>query len=190
MKCSKHPSVDAVATCERCNVGICATCADVTKGAREAYGTLCVSCYKKACHEEIAYSRKKNSKIMIRLIMNAVSYVIGLITLIVGASTSEVFPMALGMALCGLFGIIDGWKRADAEQDEHDRKHGASYTIQANGDVTRDKNWVGRIVYITIAFTFGLISTPIRVLRYILEYKDNQAYVTVVEGYIAKAEAA
>lgn len=176
MKCSKHTDRDAVAQCANCGAGVCSECAKATEDLRESCGTLCVNCYSAELQETAAFYRSRKNKKIKRVIISTILYIIGVVLLIMGSVASassandgsNVLYILVGILLCGIFYGITMFKKAKEEHEEHERKHGASYTITDTG-VYRDTGLGTKIIYFCIGTLFGVVITPIKVIVDILD---------------------
>ena len=133
MKCEKHQNKEVVALCSNCNAGLCTECAQATAELRERHGTLCVSCYKKALNQRIAYYEKDRSEKLTQIIISTILYIFGLIMMLTNATGTDYISIAVGIFLCGFYSAISGWKKGEAEHNAYERTHGVSYTVTSEG---------------------------------------------------------
>lgn len=172
MKCSRHGDRDAVAQCQNCGAYICSDCAKATKSARESRGTLCVNCYVKALEEVKAKYIRSSSKHVPTIVISAIMYIIGLIIIIVAATSAnegvEKFMIALiGIAFCGFYTAIIGFSTAFLVM----RKH----LIMA-------------IIIFAVCLLLGIVVTPINAIRHGVNIKKDKQHIANINDLIKEAQ--
>ena len=167
MKCEKHINEEAVAQCQNCGSYLCQTCSEATADAKESFGSLCLDCYKEKLVEMGSFYYEKKKKTKSKLIFSIVTFAIGLviaavfgIQLLADSTNSEALTyFIIGYALCGVLPAWNAWKKATEEKDEHDRIHGATYKVNANGDVVRDTDLPVKLVVVLFTLVFGPLAS-------------------------------
>ncbi len=173
MKCKKHQR-EVVAMCTECNAGVCDICTDATSELRDTCGTLCIPCYIDKVKQSIEWYTQNRGKALKNIIVSCILYFFGVIMIIAGLA-DKTYPMALmGLFFCGFYSAISGWKKAEDAHNEYERKHGASYTITDDG-VYRNDGFFGKLITAAIFTVFGVIITPIRVIKnFVSRAKDKK----------------
>ena len=171
MNCSLHNNVPAVNTCSACGDGMCGSCMKQT----QSYGKLCVPCAIDALHEDIAETKATRIKLIIKTVIMAIGWVIGVIIICFGIyamksdmqtsgdpSAGIVF-IAVGALFAGLTVGIASWKNAKQAQREYEAEHGASYTVTDYG-VYKDNHTFVKIFYFILGLVLGVIWNPIQII--------------------------
>jgi len=102
MNCIEHPETAAVSSCVRCGAGLCQIC---VKGTFYQIDNkpLCRKCnYEVGCENDSIFKSVLKGK-LIRLVIFAVTFVLGLVTLISGLVKNNIGG---GVFLCYLFGDL------------------------------------------------------------------------------------
>lgn len=184
MNCRNHPNVGATASCAECGKNICNDCTHML--AKEP---LCLDCYRRECYGYLEETKKASSKNKRSLVALIIFYIIGIILIIMGLTSGEdAGVLALyGALCCGLPVGISGWKVAGKAHRDYESKHGASYTITDSG-VYKDQGLGGKILMFVLGVCFGVIYTPIKIIKKIKaigEYKEEIQSVSEVANEIS-----
>ena len=180
MACAKHPDRDGVGKCTECGAYVCAECAEKTAPLKSVLGVLCTNCYE----EELTFTKnfyaKERKKKLRSAIISLVCYLIGwcltinlfgIIPAQSGGGLGTIMPL-IGLFLMGAYCAISGWKLASKQQDEYEKKHGATYVITDTG-VYKEKNTLAKIFMFILGMVFGMILTPIFIIKWFIGAKND-----------------
>ena len=188
MNCTRHPNRPAVAQCQNCGAYVCKECTNATKALRETAGVLCTDCSSQAVNAAADNVRKKRNKRLRRIILSIIFYFIGVIffisALASGAQGAQLVVMIIvSIILCGLYTAIAGWRAAREAHEEHEMRHGASYTITSSG-VYRDTGFGSKLIFFLLGAAFGIIVTPISVIKNIIGMASDKKTINMFEQEI------
>lgn len=168
MKCEKHPSIEAVAQCEKCGAGICADCVENTKELKEDFGTMCLGCYEETVKSISSFHASKFNEISNAIKGKIIFYVLGLACIALDLFYLKAYVcMVLGVFLCGIYTGIAGWKAGkEANKDE--------YPLMA------------QVILFLICVPFGIIATPISLLSDFAKKKEAINYYSIAENELER----
>lgn len=179
MVCTTHPDRPAIAQCKRCGAYVCKECAERTSAAKEAYGTLCLNCYREVTQETIDYYNKRAKKKITSATISLICYIIGII-LVALNSTMGPITILLGLLFMGGYCAIAGWKLASKSINEGS----ADYVITDTGIYRDHHTWLKVILFI-IGLVFGIFITPINIIRWYIggarEKKKAKMFITELD---------
>lgn len=188
MKCSRHPDKDAVTQCQSCNAYMCETCSEATKILQDYCGTLCIDCCIKLLKEELAAYTKERGRIIRNIIFNILFYIAGWAVIIVATQVGGVLGFLIlicGLILCGIYVGLTGWANAAAAHDEKEARYGPSYKVEGK-KVVRDNGTGQKAANFIVCALFGVIVTPIGIIKNIVWLVRSKKDVEHVNEYIEK----
>ena len=129
--------------------------------------------------------RKKRNRRLRRIILSIIFYFIGIIFFISALASGAhgvqlVVMIIIAAILCGLYTAIAGWRAAREAHEEHEMKHGASYTITSSG-IYRDTGFGTKLVFFLLGAAFGIIVTPISVIKNIIGMASDKKTINMFE---------
>lgn len=185
MNCAKHPNRAAVGQCSRCGAYVCDKCAEATRPVRDEVGTICVDCYCRGLKESAEELRANRRKRLRKIIISAILYALGILSIIAVIVTKSeggqlIAGIVIGAILCGLYLGIAGWRAGKQLHEEHERKHGVSYTITDSG-IYRDTGFWGKLGGFLLYAAFGVVVTPISIIVNIVGMKKDKTTAELLE---------
>ena len=185
MNCARHPNRAAVGQCSQCGAYVCDECAEATKSVRDEAGTVCVNCYcrglEAGAEELMANCRKRLRKIIISTILYAIGIMLIVSVIVTKAEGGQlVAGIVVGAILCGIYLGIAGWRAGKQAHEEHERKHGVSYTITDSG-VYRETGFWGKLFGFLLYAAFGILITPISIIVNIVGMKKDKMNAELIE---------
>ena len=164
---------------------MCDKCAEATRSVRDEVGTICVDCYCRGLQEGAEELRANRRKRLRKIIISAILYVIGILSIIAVIVTKAeggqlITGIVIGAILCGLYLGIAGWRAGKQLHEEHERKHGVSYTITDSG-IYRDTGFWGKLGGFLLYAAFGVVVTPISIIVNIVGMKKDKTTAELLE---------
>ena len=174
MNCSHHPEISAVAQCGICGMGICIDCANNSE-YRSDNKALCRNCNYSMIKAAIDEGISTHTKTKIKIIINAICIVLGIIVFFQSPET--------GIILFAIGGIPTAWKIFKTNAEERmqnkiddavmDVKHGVGSSLMSSA--------IRFIIRITLTVVVGAIASPILLIVNIVklpkikkEIEENQ----------------
>ena len=179
MKCSFHPSEDAVSTCSKCGAGLCQNCFNSTEYIIDGKH-LCRSCNLQLMHEMLADSKKDAIKSLIKVIFFGVFVGLGIFALVT-------IPGFNGVAnyffFAGIGCLPTTWKMTanSAKDDAREVLH------EAAGDYSL--TFMGIILRIVLSFVFGGIAAPFVLIFALIRLLKARSKISKLRGEIEGFQA-
>jgi hypothetical protein len=156
MKCIEHPEIDAVSTCARCGGGLCHECVSSTFFQIDNK-PLCKKCNCEICGENDRVFKAVLKSKQIRMGVFAVTFVIGLVSLISSlAKESSTVSAVIGMLFFWGLGFIGNF--FDKNEDTR------SVKSQTKDAMLEIKYPVSTLVGKILGFFIMAVSSPLQIL--------------------------
>ena len=92
--------------------------------------------------------------------------------------------MVIGYILLGAFPAFQEWRQANADQDEYEATHGATYEVTSSGDIVKDRNLPVLIARVAVKIMFGPIWSIVLWNGFRQIQQESQEYIDIFEEEI------
>lgn len=153
MNCLIHQNVTAVSQCSKCGVGMCSDCVNSSEYSLDGK-PLCRDCNHQLINDLISDDRSLKLKTTIKLVLNAVFLILGLLVCLED-------PMN-GIFICAIGGIPTAWKMLSPSEREKAQNYVDDKIADMDGVGGGLVNsFVRLLVRVLLTVVIGAVAAPI-----------------------------